>query len=193
MTPPSPPSFWNIPNLLSLSRIPLAVVLCAGISLEYWLFSLVVYTIAALTDWLDGWWARRFQLVSPIGRSLDPLTDKVLVCAAFIYLATLPKTGVFPWMVSIIVGRELLITGLRGIVEATGANFGADWFGKLKTILQMVALFGVFLVQWLGTVPEAQPYLHWLRQIYLVILYAAVFATLGSGVQYLVKALRVLR
>ena len=184
---PSPNSLGTVPNLLSLSRVPLAVVLFVCITREWWPAGLVVFAAAALTDWLDGWWARRFGPLSAVGRSLDPLTDKVLVCGAFIYLMADPRTGVLPWMVTVVVCRELLVTGLRGIVEATGAKFGADWFGKLKTVLQVATIFGVLGVQWQDA--AGTPF----GLAVQVVLYAAVAATVGSGVQYLVKAAKVLR
>jgi CDP-diacylglycerol--glycerol-3-phosphate 3-phosphatidyltransferase len=185
---PSPNSLGTIPNLLSLSRVPLAAGLFACITYHWWPAALAVFAAAALTDWLDGWWARRFGPLSAVGRSLDPLTDKVLVCGAFIYLMADPQTGVYvlPWMVTVIVCRELLVTGLRGIVEATGAKFGADWFGKLKTGLQMATIFGVLAAQWLGPADDWE----WAVR---GVLYAAVAATVGSGAQYAVKAARVLR
>jgi CDP-diacylglycerol--glycerol-3-phosphate 3-phosphatidyltransferase len=175
---------WNVPNLLSLSRLPLAVVLCAAIAFAAWPLALGVFTVAALTDWLDGWWARRFQQQSLLGRNLDPLTDKVLIGSAFIFLQD-AKIGVEAWMVATILGRELLVTGLRGIVEATGAKFGADWFGKLKTVLQCVVLFAIFLQQTLR--------MDELKLAAEVLLYAALAATIGSGVQYIVKASRILK
>jgi CDP-diacylglycerol--glycerol-3-phosphate 3-phosphatidyltransferase len=185
---PSPNSLTTIPNLLSLSRLPLAAGLFACVTQHWWLAALIVFAVAALTDWLDGWWARRFGPLSAVGRSLDPLTDKVLVCGAFIYLMADPLTGtrVLPWMVTVIVSRELLVTGLRGLVEATGAKFGADWFGKLKTVLQMATIFAVLVAQWLELAGEWD----WVVR---GVLYAAVAATIGSGLQYLVKAARVLR
>jgi len=188
---PSPNSLLTVPNLLSLSRLPLAVVLFACIGYELWPAGLAVFGAAAVTDWLDGWWARRSGQVSAVGRNLDPLTDKVLICGAFIYLLAAPGTGVRPWMVTVVVGREVLITGLRGVVEATGAAFGADWFGKLKTVLQSAAILAILLVQWArgsaaGDVPG-------LETAAACVLYAAIVATVGSGVQYLVRAVRLLR
>lgn len=188
---PSPNSLWTVPNLLSLSRVPLAVVLFVCISYRLWPAGLVTFGVAALTDWLDGWWARRFGPLSAVGRNLDPLTDKVLICGAFIYLMAAPGTGVQPWMVTVVVGREVLITGLRGIVEATGAKFGADWFGKLKTVLQCATVLGVLLVQWVRDAAAEVP--PGLEIGAAAVLYAAVAATVASGVQYLVKAARVLR
>ena len=185
-------TFWNVPNTLSLSRLPLAVVLFACIAHELWLVGLVVFLVAAITDWLDGWWARRFQQFTAIGRSLDPLTDKVLVCGTFIYLIPVPSSHIMPWMVTVIIARELLITGLRGIVEATGKKFGADWFGKLKTVLQMTVLIGILLLQTLRGQEWLMDVIPTLEYIYLVLLGAMIFATIGSGVQYTIKAVKLL-
>jgi CDP-diacylglycerol---glycerol-3-phosphate 3-phosphatidyltransferase len=178
---------WSsIPNLLSLSRVPLGVVVFVCICYELWTACFGFFFTAAVTDWLDGWWARRYNHHSVIGRSLDPLTDKFLICGTFIYLQS-ANVGILPWMVVVVVGREILITGLRGIVEATGRKFGADWFGKLKTVLQCIVILGVFLLQILG--PEAPPLL---RTVYLILLYTMLAATIGSGIQYSIKAMRIL-
>jgi CDP-diacylglycerol--glycerol-3-phosphate 3-phosphatidyltransferase len=176
----------NVPNLLSLSRLPLAAVLCGCISAGAWGIALGVFLLAAATDWLDGWWARRFNQGTAVGRALDPLTDKVLVGSVFIFLIRVPEVGIEPWMVAVVVGRELLVTGLRGMVEAAGKSFGADWFGKLKTVLQMSALIGALVLM---AVPAAGP----LEPAYRALLWAAVVATVGSAIQYAVKAARLLR
>lgn len=183
---------WNVPNLLSLSRLPLAVVLFVCISYEAWPAGLAVFALAMLTDWLDGWWARRFNQQTPVGRSLDPLTDKVLLGGAFVYFIPVPDAGVAPWMATVVVCRELLVTGLRGMVEATGKKFGADWFGKLKTALQSAAVAGVLLVLTLRAAPAADT-VKLLDPVRLVLLYAMLAATVGSLVQYTVKAWRLLR
>lgn len=183
---------WNVPNLLSLSRLPLAVVLFVCISYEAWPVGLAVFAVAGFTDWLDGWWARRFNQQTPIGRSLDPLTDKVLLGGAFVYFIPVPDAGVAPWMATVVVCRELLVTGLRGMVEATGKKFGADWFGKLKTVLQCAAVAGVLLVLTLRDsvlVGLAET----LAPVQRGLLYAMLAATVGSLVQYSVKAWRLLR
>lgn len=189
----SPDSLRSVPNLLSLSRIPLAVVLFVCVSYDLWPAALAVFGLAALTDWMDGWWARRYGPLSAVGRSLDPLTDKVLVCGAFIYLMAAPGTGVLPWMVTVVVVREVFITGIRGIVEATGAKFGADWFGKLKTVLQCAAVIGILLAEWLRRADEGAWYVPHLLTARDVVLYASLAATVGSGLQYLVKAAKLLR
>jgi len=184
---------WNVPNLLSLSRLPLAVLLCVCISSKWWVIGLVTFSLAAASDWLDGWWARRFGQLSPIGRSLDPLTDKVLIGAAFIFLIPVPDISIDPWVVTVVIGRELLITGLRGIIEATGKSFGADWFGKLKTVLQCVVLIGVLLLLAMRENPALADLTRLLEWVYLVLLYAMLVATVGSAVQYGVKAVRLLK
>src|SRR5260370_703899 len=148
---PEPPrdSLLTIPNLLTLSRLPLSVVLFACIAYERWRAALLVFAVAAITDWLDGLLARRLNQQSAIGRSLDPLVDKVMTGGAFIYLMQVKDSPLLPWMVTVVIGRELLITGIRGIMEAQGVKFGADWAGKLKMVLQCAVLVAVLAVLWL--------------------------------------------
>ncbi len=187
----------TVPNLLSLSRVPLAAVLCWAITAEWWLVGLVTFAIAAFTDWLDGWWARKFNQLTAVGRALDPLTDKVLIASAFIFL--IPTNagaewwrGVHPWVVAVIVVREILITGLRGIVEAAGKKFGADWSGKLKTVLQCAVLIGVLLLKTLQVndwLTVALPTLDW---VITGLLWVTLFTTVGSGCQYFVRAAKLL-
>jgi len=187
-------SLWNVPNVLSAVRIPLAVVLFACIVHELWLAGLLVFLVATATDWLDGWWARRYGPLTLVGRNLDPLADKVLVCGTFIYLIKVDSAGILPWMVTVVVARELVVTGIRGIVEATGKKFGADWFGKLKMGLQCAVIIGVLLIEW-GRAGGGfdRRLLDVLEPVQLALLYAMLAATIGSGVQYLVKAARMLR
>src|SRR5438270_8497967 len=134
--PPAPPpdNFFSLPNQLTLARFGLAVVLFVLIGVESWLGCLIVFALAALTDLLDGHLARRLNQASALGRNLDPLADKVLVCGAFIFLLPLGIEGrwLLPWMVTVVVLRELLITTLRSLLEGRGIKFGADWLGKLK-------------------------------------------------------------
>jgi CDP-diacylglycerol--glycerol-3-phosphate 3-phosphatidyltransferase len=189
---PPPEPLLNVPNLLSFARIPLAVVLFVCIVKELWLAGLIVFLIATATDWLDGWWARKYGPLTLVGRNLDPLADKVLVCGAFIYLLPVAGAGIDPWMVTVVVCRELIVTGIRGIVEAAGKKFGADWFGKLKMGLQCAVIIGVLLIKWLETLSGTADGLRVLRPVQDVLLWAMLAATVGSGVQYLVKAARLL-
>lgn len=179
---------WNVPNLLSLSRLPLTVLLCGAIAAGWWAVGLATFAVAAFTDWLDGWWARKFNQLTAVGRALDPLTDKVLIASAFIFLIPVEKSGIDPWVVAVVVVREVLITGLRGMVEAAGKKFGADWFGKLKTVLQCAVLIGVLLLKTLAEymwLTDAVPVLTWVQ---LGLLWAMLLATVGSGVQYAIRA-----
>ncbi len=182
----------NVPNGLSFARIPLAVVIFICTVHAVWPLALVLFLIACATDWLDGWWARRYGPLSVIGRNLDPMTDKVLVCGAFIYLIPVPLAGIDPWMVVVVVCRELIVTGIRGMVEGTGKKFGADWFGKLKMGLQCAVLIGVFMILWMQE-RGAGDIVALLAPVELVVLWAMLLATVGSGLQYVVKAVRLLR
>lgn len=193
LAPDSGSPLLNVPNLLSLARIPLAVGVFACIVYQAWLIGLVLFLVATATDWVDGWWARKYGPLTLVGRNLDPLADKVLVCGTFIYLIPVESAGILPWMVVVVVGRELLVTGIRGMVEATGQKFGADWFGKLKMGLQCAVLIGVLLIEWWRAARLAAVALSVLESVQLVLLWAMLAATIGSGVQYVVKAARLLR
>ena len=192
-TPTPPEALFNVPNVLSAARVPLAVVLFACVVHDLWLAGLVVFLAATVTDWLDGWWARKYGPLTLVGRNLDPMADKVLVCGAFVYLLPVEGAGLSPWMVTVVVCRELIVTGLRGIVEATGKKFGADWFGKLKMGLQCAVLIGILLIQWWRAAGFTADVLTVLEPVQLVLLWAMLVATVGSGLQYFVKAARLLR
>lgn len=182
-----PDRLLTIPNILTLSRLPLAIILFACISEKQWLAGVVVFGIAALTDWLDGFLARKLNQGSAIGRSLDPLTDKVLIGGAFIYLLMVPNAGLSEWMVTVVIGRELLITGLRGIMETQGVKFGADWLGKLKTTLQCVTIVVILIALWLEVGKDWTP----VRIAQVAMIYVTVIVTIASGAQYIIKAIRV--
>jgi CDP-diacylglycerol---glycerol-3-phosphate 3-phosphatidyltransferase len=137
------PRFWNVPNTLTLSRLVLAIVVFASISYAYYFTALIVFSLAALTDALDGYFARLLNQGTAIGRQLDPLIDKVIVAGTYIYLLTIEGTGVYPWMVTTIVVRELLIQGLRSLLEGQGQPFGARSAGKLKTLFQCLSIMAI--------------------------------------------------
>lgn len=185
-------SLLNVPNLLSAARIPLAIALFVCIAHSLWLAGLILFLAATATDWLDGWWARRYGPLTLVGRNLDPLADKVLVCGAFIFLQQTPDSRIDPWMTTVIVCRELFVTGIRGMVEATGQKFGADWFGKLKMGLQCAVLIGILLIRWWQSAGFNSDALRVLEPVEEVLLYAMLAATIGSGLQYIVKARRML-
>lgn len=124
----------------------LAVVVFALISARVYMAALVIFVLASSTDWLDGYFARRLNQCTPIGRQLDPLVDKVIVLGGFIYLLTVEGTGLAPWMVTAIVVRELLVQALRSLIEGRGEAFGAVMAGKLKTVLQCLAISAILLI-----------------------------------------------
>jgi CDP-diacylglycerol--glycerol-3-phosphate 3-phosphatidyltransferase len=179
---------WTIPNILTLSRLPLSVALFACIAYQCWLAGLIVFAVAALTDWLDGLLARRLNQMSAFGRSIDPLIDKVLTGGAFIYLMPVKDAELSEWMVTVVVGRELLITGIRGIMETRGVKFGADALGKIKMILQCVVLVAILAVLWLRTFELHPDIVRGLRIVQIAVIYAMLIATIVSGLQYLIKA-----
>ena len=145
----------NLPNQITFGRLILAIAFFALLS-QYTQrapnpalldAAAALFIIAALTDFLDGYLARKWRQVTTLGRVLDPLVDKVLVCGAFILFAG-PSfvneagenvTEVRAWMVVVIVGRELLVTGLRGFNESIGQSFGASLYGKIKMWMQSIA------------------------------------------------------
>ena len=189
MPEPRRDTLLTIPNLLTLSRLPLAVILFACIAFERWLAALLVFGVASITDWLDGLLARRLNQQSAIGRSLDPLVDKVLTGGAFIYLMQVKDSLLLPWMVTVVIGRELLITGIRGIMEAQGVKFGADWLGKLKMVLQCAVLVAMLAALWLQSAFSfGDDGLKVLRYSQMGLIYAMLLATIASGVQYVVRA-----
>jgi len=179
-------SLWSLPNQLTTLRLLLSFVLFVTISHTYWRASLVLFIGAAITDWLDGYFARKQGLVSSFGRMYDPLIDKVLVSGAFIFLMEFPASGIVGWMVTIVVAREFLVTGIRGYIEELGISFGADQLGKIKMALQCVALIWLFIFFDLGLNASEERWPFLLRD---TLNYAAIAATLVSGLNYLRRAL----
>src|SRR5436305_4228516 len=106
-------SLLNVPNVLTISRIPLTVILCVFLDQHLWPAALVTFAIASVTDWVDGWWARKFNQMSAFGRVFDPLTDKIMLGSAFIFLVPVTESAMQAWMAAVVIGRELLITGIR--------------------------------------------------------------------------------
>jgi CDP-diacylglycerol--glycerol-3-phosphate 3-phosphatidyltransferase len=136
--------FWNLPNTITVLRtaaVPVLLLLPLiqgrlGSQLLAWLF-----IVAAVTDLVDGWLARRGQQVTSIGKLLDPLADKLLVTAALIVLLSVGRIPAWAaWMVVVIIGREIAVTGLRSIASAGGRVMAASSLGKAKTLAQNVAI-----------------------------------------------------
>jgi CDP-diacylglycerol---glycerol-3-phosphate 3-phosphatidyltransferase len=190
-TPPKQPPVFNLPNQLTAARLLLGIVLFVLIEHDQWLWCIGVFALAAFTDWLDGYVARLQGLTSTLGRNLDPLVDKVVICGAYIFLLRHDQAGLTPWMIVIVVSRELLITGLRSFLENLGANFGAEWLGKIKMVLQCAALFAIFLA--LQEKEFVLNDIHVFNVIRDVLVWSMLIATTLSGLQYLWKAFALLR
>jgi CDP-diacylglycerol--glycerol-3-phosphate 3-phosphatidyltransferase len=184
-TPPKQPPVFNLPNQLTAGRLVLGIFLFVLIEHDQWIWSIAVFALAAFTDWLDGYVARRQGLTSTLGRNLDPLVDKVVICGAYIFLMKHQQAGLSPWMVVMVVAREFIITGLRGFMENLGATFGADWLGKIKMVLQCAALFAIFLALY-----EKNDVFDWARDVFI---WSMLIATALSGLQYLWRAFALLK
>jgi CDP-diacylglycerol---glycerol-3-phosphate 3-phosphatidyltransferase len=192
MAAPVLPRFWNVPNTLTLARLVLAVLVFVLVDYELFTWALAIFVVAAVTDALDGYFARLLKQDTPIGRQLDPLIDKVIVSGCYIYLSAIPDTGVMPWMVTAIIVRELLIQGLRSHLEGQGQPFGARTTGKLKTVVQCCSISAVLLCLSLGhNLRHEVPYV--LLLVRELLTWSAVALTLYSGIVYIWVALPKLR
>jgi CDP-diacylglycerol--glycerol-3-phosphate 3-phosphatidyltransferase len=185
----------NLPNLITVSRFVLSIILFVLIDLNgWWRAAAVVFIVAALTDYLDGYLARKYGQVTVLGRILDPFVDKIIICGAFIFLQKWADSGITAWMTFIIIARELLITSLRAFLEQRGKDFSAKWSGKIKMIVQCAAVplcllslsdpFVASLPDWFGV--------DRFRILRDVTVWATVGITVYSGLEYTWRAFRML-
>ncbi len=181
------PSIYNVPNALTTVRFALAIAVMALIPTGRFWASLCVFLVAVSTDWMDGYWARKYGQVTKLGRIFDPFVDKIIICGTFIALVEVPDSPVKSWMATIVIARELLVTSLRGIIEGAGGDFSARWLGKWKMVVQCVAVVMVLLSLVLAPMPA------WLPTTTLVLLWAAIFITVYSGAEYTLIAARVMQ
>jgi CDP-diacylglycerol--glycerol-3-phosphate 3-phosphatidyltransferase len=187
---------FNVPNQLTTARLILSIALFVLIELgnrqqipSYYLAAMVLFIIAAGTDWLDGYWARKYGQVTTLGRILDPFVDKVIICGTFILLAALPDSGLTAWMAVVVVARELLVTALRGFLEGEGKDFSAALSGKLKMVAQcLAAAWSLFRLSYGEAMPPT-----WVTTGLDIVVWAAVVLTVYSGVEYVIAAVRLLR
>jgi CDP-diacylglycerol--glycerol-3-phosphate 3-phosphatidyltransferase len=195
--------FLTTPNLVSLFRLSMAPLCFLFLYLEkylnpgghtraYCIAAAAVYLVAALSDIVDGYIARKYGQITDVGKFLDPLADKVLVITALVMLVGMKRCPA--WIALVIILREIIITGLRGLAVTGGEVISASFLGKRKTIFQNVAVVGLLLhyhynfawflgthskIFWVDT--------HWVGAFFL---YIAVFYTLYSGYDYLSKFIR---
>lgn len=178
---------WNIPNLLTTARLALAIAVVALIDVQWYFAAVVIFIIAATTDWMDGYWARKYGQVTKLGRIFDPFVDKIIICGSFIALVAVAGSGIAAWMAIVVVGRELLVTSLRGIIEGAGGDFSASLLGKWKMVFQCVAVVASLLCV------IYVPHPAWLNMTRWVSIWLAVGLTVYSGCDYVLAAARVLR
>ena len=179
----------NLPNKLAILRMVLVIpfVIFLSLALEYTdktgitmtmrVFAAIIFVGAAITDYYDGKIARKYNLITNLGKLLDPLADKILVISALVTLAKFSQISL--WFVIIIIFRELLITGLRSIVAAEGVVIAAESLGKWKTATQMIALTLIILIPFSSTVNN-------------ILLLIPLILTVVSGVEYVIKCKNVL-
>jgi CDP-diacylglycerol--glycerol-3-phosphate 3-phosphatidyltransferase len=184
----------NLPNILTLARvaaIPVLVVLMLSDSRASGMWAASVFGLAAVTDFIDGWLARKWGIVTVLGKFLDPLADKLIVMAALIML--IPLGRVPAWAVFVILAREIVVTGLRSIASSEGIVIDASDLGKYKTIYQMVAIPGLMLhydFYWFFGL-EWRIFQVNMHNFGIFFFYIALFLTLWSGFDYLRKFFRV--
>lgn len=169
----------NLPNQLTMLRIlmiPIFIVLLLN-GMPY--AAGILFIVASLTDALDGHIARSSGQITNFGKIMDPLADKLLVASALICLVEL---GQVPgWMVIVILGREFLITGLRTVAADKGVIIAAGTSGKVKTVLQMIAISVILLQNWPFSIFTDVPF-------GIILLWLAVIVTIYSGIEYVVKS-----
>lgn len=182
----------NLPNQLTVSRFFLTIVFMVVLFIEFPFNStvaLAVFVVASITDWVDGAYARKHKLITNFGKLMDPLADKILTGSAFIAFAGL---GLMPaWMVVIIVGREMAVTGLRLLAASKHLVLAADSFGKAKTIAQIVSIIATLVVvswaDWglfgrlFGFEVHGRP---WIARVDVLAQWAATLLTFLSGWLY---------
>jgi CDP-diacylglycerol--glycerol-3-phosphate 3-phosphatidyltransferase len=186
---------FNVPNALTAARLALSIGVFALIAMQQYVAAIVVFVLAASTDWIDGYWARKYGQVTKLGRIFDPFVDKVIICGTFIYLAAEPNSGIAPWMAVLVMAREMLVTALRSFIEQSGGDFSAKWAGKLKMVFQCAAVVASLLALWYLQVPpisgaSAAILPMWLSIALVVSVWLAIISTVYSGVEYIVAASR---
>jgi CDP-diacylglycerol--glycerol-3-phosphate 3-phosphatidyltransferase len=202
--------FQHVPNALTTLRLVLAAVFFSMLSYYQWgqhgpvlwlNLAFFVYLIALFTDFLDGYLARKWKVEGAFGRVVDPFVDKVLVLGSFIFFAgknfTIPMvdpraipanvqtiTGVAPWMVVLILARELLVTTLRASSEGSGQAFGAQFSGKLKMVFQSVTILVilVYVNYFAGISGQSETAMRIFRDFCI---WATLFITVWSGIMYI--------
>ena len=182
----------NLPNFITLCRLVLTAVFCAAASAEGvagYAIALAAFVLGAISDWLDGYLARKMNLVTSLGKLLDPLADKILVCSGFVYLSA---EGLCPvWVTALIICREFLVTGIRQIAVEKGRVMAADGLGKWKTAFQLTFIITALVHLTFAKVCVDNVFVKLLKYLsdpsnwlIPISLWAAVVLTVVSGISY---------
>jgi CDP-diacylglycerol---glycerol-3-phosphate 3-phosphatidyltransferase len=172
-------SIFNVPNLLSISRIlavPVFIILMLEPGPMRALMAGIVFSLASATDWLDGYLARKWGQVTKTGKLLDPIADKILIMSALVILVELRSDVVHSWMAIVLIGREFAVTGLRAIASSEGIIIPAETVGKYKVGAQITAVLSLLLDYYLTR--------EWLRDLGSLALWVAMILAVYSAVQY---------
>ncbi len=206
-TNPVASGLLNVPNQLTIARLVLSIVCFVFLAINWYLVGLVLFAIAAGTDWVDGYWARKYGQITKLGRMMDPFADKIIICGTFIFLAAVPHVGasrlpasaIAPWMAVLVVAREMLVTAIRAFFEEGGVDFSAKWAGKWKMLFQCLAVVLSLYRMWMYLDPT-YPVIEWrepppqlLTYSLHAMVWTAIFFTVYSGWGYVTTALRMLR
>jgi CDP-diacylglycerol--glycerol-3-phosphate 3-phosphatidyltransferase len=179
-------AIFNIPNRITLSRLFLAIVFFVFLTYRYFNVAFVIFLVAAVTDWLDGYLARKWELSTDLGLLVDPFVDKVIICGTFIIFVHLAKEIIVPWMVITIVAREFLVSSIRGFSESKGIKFASNIWGKTKMFIQSWTICAIILY-----------YAHfenvtWAEYMVSAFIWITVIVTIGSGMTYVYSAKKTL-
>ena len=172
-------NIFNIPNLLSLSRIlavPVFIVLMLEPNPARALAAGIVFSLASATDWLDGYLARKWGQVTKTGKLLDPIADKILIMSALVILVEIRPDVVHSWIAIVIIGREFAVTGLRAIASSEGIIIPAETVGKYKVGAQITAVLSLLLDYYLTK--------EWLRDLGSYALWIAMVLSVYSAAHY---------
>lgn len=191
----------NVPNQITAARLVLAIIVFVVIPRHHYLLALVLFAIAAATDWIDGYWARKYDQVTRLGRIFDPFVDKVIICGSYILLAVdshqqqFSAFGIAGWMAVVVVARELLVTVIRSQIEKEGGDFSAKWAGKWKMGFQCGAVIATLLAMHL-TRQSSQPIddlVDWVKWSMAGFVWLSIVSTIYSGAVYVLAASRMMR
>ena len=177
---------FNLPNRITLSRLLLAIVFFVLLSHRYFNVALVIFFVAVVTDWLDGYLARKWDLSTDLGRIVDPFVDKVIICGAFIIFLNIAKGVIVPWMVIVIVAREFFVSSIRGFSESKGVKFASNIWGKTKMFIQSWTICALILYY------AYFENIGWAEYMVGVFMWITIVVTVASGITYVYSAKKTL-